>query len=304
MLYNSVLDAIGQTPLIKINRLDEDFAEIYVKLEKSNPGGSIKDRAVKFILEDLLATQKIKKGDTIVEATSGSTGIALAMLGATLGLHVVIVMQDSMTLERRKIIQAYGAELVLTPSAKKFQGTLDKAEEICAERNAILFGQFTHQGNTLSHAETTAKEILQDLPDVDAFVAGIGTGGTVSGVGRTLKAARSDILICAVEPEASPFLTRGDVGTHKIQGIGTHFIPDVLDLSVIDQIETVTDEEAAAMVFELARTQGLLVGISSGANYAIAKRLAKKLGKNKKIVTVLPDSGERYFSESWFEQFE
>lgn len=301
MLCNTILDAIGQTPLIKINGLDEDSAEIYVKLEKSNPGGSIKDRAVKFILADLFATQKIKKGDTIVEATSGSTGIGLAMLGAALGLHVVIVMQDSMTIERRKIIKAYGAELILTPSALKFKGTLDKAEEICKERNAILFGQFTHQGNVISHAETTAKEIIQDLPSVDVFVAGIGTGGTVSGVGKTLKGINSNIKIYAVEPKASPFLTTGEIGMHQIQGVGTHFIPEVLDLSVIDNIETVSDEEAVEMVFELATTQGILAGISSGANYAVAKRLAKQLGKDKKVVTVLPDSGERYFSANWFD---
>lgn len=300
MLCNTVLDAIGNTPLIKIQGLSATSAEIYVKLEKTNPAGSIKDRAVLFILEDLFAQGKIKKGDTIVEATSGSTGIALAMAGAVLGLHIVIVMQDSMSLERRNIIKAYGAELILTCASQKFKGAVEKANEICQSRNALLFGQFTHQGNVKAHEQTTAAEILVDLPQVDAFVAGIGTGGTVSGVGRALKNVSAAIQIYGVEPKNAPYLSEGKIGVHKIQGIGTHFIPDVLDLSVIDHIETVTDEEAIAMMLELAKTQGILAGISSGANFAVSKRIAAKLGKGKKVVTILADSGERYFSEDWF----
>lgn len=300
MLFNNMIDAIGYTPLVKVNGLDESYADVYVKLEKNNPSGSVKDRPVKYIIQNLLDSGKVEIGGTLVESSSGNTGVGLAMAGAALGINVVIVMPDSMSMERRAIIQAYGAELVLTPASGGMQLAGEKAAEIAKERGAVVFGQFTNDANVEAHAQTTAKEILQDLPDVDGFVAGIGTGGTISGVGRVLKDNNADTVIWALEPAGSPILTEGQVGSHKIQGLGANFIPKILDQSVIDQIETVTNEEAIEKAVELAKTQGILAGISSGANYAVALRLAKELGKGKKVVVVLPDSGERYLSTGFF----
>lgn len=300
MLFNNIVDAIGYTPLVKVNGLDEDYADIYVKLEKNNPSGSVKDRPVKYIVQSLLDSGQVEVGGTIVESTSGNTGVGLAMVGAALGINIVIVMPDSMSVERRTIIQAYGAELVLTPASGGMKLAGEKAEEIAKERGAVVFGQFTNEANVEAHVDTTAKEILEDLPDVDGFVAGIGTGGTVSGVGRVLKDNKADTVIWSLEPEGSPILTDGQVGSHKIQGLGANFIPEILDQSVIDKIETVSNEEAIATAVDLAKTQGILAGISSGANYAVALRLAKELGKGKKVVVVLPDSGERYLSTGFF----
>lgn len=300
MLFNNMIDAIGYTPLVKVNGLDESYADVYVKLEKNNPSGSVKDRPVKYIIQNLLDSGKVEIGGTLVESSSGNTGVGLAMAGAALGINVVIVMPDSMSMERRAIIQAYGAELVLTPASGGMQLAGEKAAEIAKERGAVVFGQFTNDANVEAHAQTTAKEILQDLPDVDGFVAGIGTGGTISGVGRVLKDNNANTVIWALEPAGSPILTEGQVGSHKIQGLGANFIPKILDQSVIDQIETVTNEEAIEKAVELAKTQGILAGISSGANYAVALRLAKELGKGKKVVVVLPDSGERYLSTGFF----
>lgn len=300
MLFNNIVDAIGYTPLVKVNGLDDTYADVYVKLEKNNPSGSVKDRPVKYIVQDLLDKGEVEIGGTIVESTSGNTGVGLAMVGAALGINVVIVMPDSMSVERRTIIQAYGAELVLTPASGGMKLAGEKAEEIAKERGAVVFGQFTNAANVEAHAQTTAREILEDLPDVDGFVAGIGTGGTISGVGRVLKENNPDTVIWSLEPEASPILTQGQAGSHKIQGLGANFIPDILDQSVIDHIETVSNEEAIATAVELAKSQGILAGISSGANYAVALRLAKELGKGKKVVVVLPDSGERYLSTGFF----
>ncbi|MGO4928104.1 cysteine synthase A [Fundicoccus sp. Sow4_F4] len=300
MLFNNIVDAIGYTPLVKINGLDESYADVYVKLEKNNPSGSVKDRPVKYIVQDLLDRGEVAKGGTIVESTSGNTGVGLAMVGAALGINVVIVMPDSMSVERRTIIQAYGAELVLTPASGGMKLAGDKAEEIAKERGAVVFGQFTNDANVVSHVETTAREILEDLPNVDGFVAGIGTGGTVSGVGQVLKEQSKDALVWAVEPEGSPLLTEGKAGSHKIQGLGANFIPEILDQSVIDKIETVSNDEAIATAVALAKSQGILAGISSGANYAVALRMAKELGQGKKVVVVLPDSGERYLSTGFF----
>ncbi|MGO4939425.1 cysteine synthase A [Fundicoccus sp. Sow4_D5] len=300
MLFNNIVDAIGYTPLVKINGLDESYADVYVKLEKNNPSGSVKDRPVKYIVQDLLDRGEVAKGGTIVESTSGNTGVGLAMVGAALGINVVIVMPDSMSVERRTIIQAYGAELVLTPASGGMKLAGDKGEEIAKERGAVVFGQFTNDANVVSHVETTAREILEDLPNVDGFVAGIGTGGTVSGVGQVLKEQSKDTLVWAVEPEGSPLLTEGKAGSHKIQGLGANFIPEILDQSVIDKIETVSNDEAIATAVALAKSQGILAGISSGANYAVALRMAKKLGQGKKVVVVLPDSGERYLSTGFF----
>lgn len=300
MLFENIVDAIGYTPLVKINGLDESFADVYVKLEKNNPSGSVKDRPVKYIVQDLLDRGEVAKGGTIVESTSGNTGVGLAMVGAALGINIVIVMPDSMSVERRTIIQAYGAELVLTPASGGMKLAGDKAEEIAKERGAVVFGQFTNEANVVAHVETTAREILEDLPDVDGFVAGIGTGGTVSGVGQVLKERSKDALVWAVEPAGSPLLTEGTAGSHKIQGLGANFIPEILDQSVIDKIEVVSNEEAIDTAVELAKSQGILAGISSGANYAVALRMAKELGQGKKVVVVLPDSGERYLSTGFF----
>ncbi len=300
MLFENIVDAIGYTPLVKLNGLDEDLADIYVKLEKNNPSGSVKDRPVKYIVQNLLDTGKVAVGGTIVESTSGNTGVGLAMVGAALGIHIVIVMPESMSVERRKLIQAYGAELVLTDKAGGMSLAGETAEEIAAERDGIVFGQFTNDANVTSHEETTAKEILADLPTVDGFVAGIGTGGTVSGVGHVLKATKADTVIWGGEPSDSPLLTEGKAGSHKIQGLGANFIPEVLDQSVIDKVVTVSNEDAIAAAVDIAKTQGILGGISSGANFVAAKQLAKELGKGKVVVTVFPDSGERYLSTGFF----
>lgn len=300
MLFENVVDAIGYTPVVKINGLDDSYADVYVKLEKNNPSGSVKDRPVKYIIQDLLDKGELKPGGTIVESTSGNTGVGLAMVGAALGIKVIIVMPDSMSVERRKLMQAYGAELVLTPASGGMSLAGEKAEEIAKEKNAPIFGQFKNEANVTSHEETTAREVLEDVPDVDGFVAGIGTGGTITGVGRVLKENNPETVILSVEPEASPILTKGEAGSHKIQGLGANFIPEILDQSVIDKIETVSNDEAINTAVELAKSQGILAGFSSGANYAVALRLAKELGKGKKVVVVLPDSGERYLSSGFF----
>ena len=299
MLFENVVDAIGYTPVVKINGLDDSYADVYVKLEKNNPSGSVKDRPVKYIIQDLLDKGELKPGGTIVESTSGNTGVGLAMVGAALGIKVIIVMPDSMSVERRKLMQAYGAELVLTPASGGMSLAGEKAEEIAKEKNAPIFGQFKNEANVTSHEETTAREVLEDVPDVDGFVAGIGTGGTITGVGRVLKENNPETVIWSVEPEASPILTKGEAGSHKIQGLGANFIPEILDQSVIDKIETVSNDEAINTAVELAKSQGILAGFSSGANYAVALRLAKELGKGKKVVVVLPDSGERYLSSGF-----
>lgn len=300
MLFENVVDAIGYTPVVKINGLDDSYADVYVKLEKNNPSGSVKDRPVKYIIQDLLDKGELKPGGTIVESTSGNTGVGLAMVGAALGIKVIIVMPDSMSVERRKLMQAYGAELVLTPASGGMSLAGEKAEKIAKEKNAPIFGQFKNEANVTSHEETTAREVLEDVPDVDGFVAGIGTGGTITGVGRVLKENNPETVIWSVEPEASPILTKGEAGSHKIQGLGANFIPEILDQSVIDKIETVSNDEAINTAVELAKSQGILAGFSSGANYAVALRLAKELGKGKKVVVVLPDSGERYLSSGFF----
>lgn len=300
MLFENIVDAIGYTPLVKINGLDADSADIYVKLEKNNPSGSVKDRPVKYIVQDLLDSGKVAVGGTIVESTSGNTGVGLAMVGAALGINVVIVMPESMSIERRQLIQAYGAELILTDKSGGMSLAGETAEKIAAERNGVVFGQFTNGANVTAHEETTAKEILADLPNVDGFVAGIGTGGTVSGVGHVLKEKNPATIIWGGEPSDSPLLTEGKASSHKIQGLGANFIPKVLDQSVLDKVATVSNEDAIAAAKELATSQGIFAGFSSGANYVAAKELAKELGKGKVVVTVFPDSGERYLSTGQF----
>lgn len=300
-MFNSIIDTIGNTPLVKINGLDENSADVYVKIESRNPSGSVKDRPALYIVKELMNQGILKEGGTIIEQSSGNTGIALSMIGAALGLDVKIVMPDTMTAERRAIIKAYGAELILTPGAEGMQAAKDKAAELSKELDAPIFGQFSNFANVKSHEEMTAQEILKDLPDVDAFVAGIGTGGTVTGVAKVLKANNPDTVIWAVEPKDSPLLSEGRAGSHKIQGLGANFVPEIYTNENVDEYFLVANQEAQESTRKLARTQGILAGVSSGANYFAALALAKKLGKGKKVVTVLPDTGERYLSSGIFD---
>lgn len=299
-MYRSVLELIGQTPLVRINHADEDGAEIYAKIEAKNPSFSVKDRAAYYIVKDLMDKGELKEGGGIVEATSGNTGVALSMIGAALGLKVTIVMPESMTLERRRLMKAYGADLVLTGEGG-MQAAVDKAKKISEEKGYPMLGQFIREANVLAHYETTGPEILAEIPDLDGFVAGIGTGGTVTGTGKFLKENNEDIVVWGVEPEASPLLNKGEAGGHKIQGLGANFVPDIYNSSYIDKVAMVSNEDAIEEAVGLARKEGILSGISSGANLSAAKRLAKDLGKGKKIVVILPDTGERYLSSGIFD---
>lgn len=298
MIFNNALEMVGNTPLIKLNNIVKgDMAEVYVKLEKQNPAGSVKDRAALGMVERAEELGLIKKGDIIVEPTSGNTGIALAMIGSLKGYRVIIVMPETMSEERRSLIKAYGAELVLTEGAKGMKGAIAKAVEIAEEQKGFYIPQqFVNEANPNKHYETTAEEIFKDVIDLDMFVAGVGTGGTISGVGKKLKELKPDVKVIAVEPEKSPVISGGQPGPHKIQGIGAGFIPDIYTKDVVDKVLTATDEEAIEAARLVAREEGILIGISSGANVAIALKLAKELGKGKKIVTIAPDGGEKYIS--------
>lgn len=301
MLYQNIIETIGSTPLVKINHLDPESAEIYVKLESFNPGGSTKDRPALYMIQAAEKSGLIKKGDTFIEATSGNMGIALSMIGAALGYKIVIVMPDTMSEERRRIVKAYGAELILTEGKLGMAGAVAKSEELAKAHDYFLIRQFENAANLLSHEETTAVEILHDLSgEVDAFVAGVGTGGTISGVGKVLKAHHSNVLNVAVQPAKSPVLTGGTPAGHGIQGIGANFIPGIYDKDIVDEVLDMDEETAYAAARELGKKAGLLVGMSSGGNFAAAKVIAKKLGKGKKVVTVLPDTGERYLSTILF----
>ena len=297
MVYENLIDLIGNTPVIKLNNIfGGDIADIYVKLEGYNLGNSVKDRAALGMIEAAEKAGKLKPGGTIVEPTSGNTGISLALISKLKGYKVILVMPDTMSVERRSIIAAYGAELILTEGKKGMNGAIEKAGELI-ENNPDFFmpQQFKNSANPLKHYETTGEEIIKDLPDLDAFVAGVGTGGTISGAGKRLKEFNSEIKIVAVEPQESPVISGGKPGPHKIQGIGAGFVPDNLDLSVVDEIIEIPTERA----FEICRIlaeNGLLLGASSGANIAAAYETAKKLGKGKKVLTISPDSGEKYLS--------
>jgi len=302
MLYNSVLEMVGNTPIIKLNNIvHEDMAEVYVKLEKYNPAGSVKDRAALGMIEEAEKLGVLKPNGTIVEPTSGNTGIALAMIGKLKGYKVIIVMPDTMSVERRNMIKAYGAELVLTEGAKGMKGAIEKAKEIAIDDSFFVPQQFINIANPNKHYGTTAEEILKDIPDLSAFVAGVGTGGTITGVGRRLKELKSSILINAVESSKSSILSGGTHSPHKIQGIGAGFIPDNYDSKVVDKISTVSDEAAFDTARLLANEEGILVGISSGAAISAALALAKELGKGKKILVIAPDSGEKYLSMGLFQ---
>ena len=304
-IYDSILDTVGNTPLIKLNRLDKDLpGNVVVKVEFFNPANSVKDRIGKAIVDAAEASGDLKPGGTIVEATSGNTGIALALVGAARGYNVVLTMPETMSLERRVMLRAYGAEIVLTSGAAGLQGAVDKANEIVAERdNAILASQFKNAANPEIHRRTTGEEIWNDTDgQVDIFVAGVGTGGTVTGAGETLKKHNPEIKVYAVEPAASALLTTGKAGPHKIQGLGANFIPSVLNQKVYEEVITVTNEDAISTSRQLAAQEGILGGISAGANLKAALELAAlPENEGKTIVTVVPDYGERYVSTVLFD---
>jgi cysteine synthase A len=298
MIYNGGLELIGNTPILKINNFvkDENIADIYVKLEKFNPGGSVKDRAALGMIEKAEREGILKKGDTIVEPTSGNTGIGLAFAGKLKGYRVVIVMPETMSRERRDLIRAYGAELVLTEGAKGMKGAIEKAIEIGSGEGFFIPQQFENIANPEKHYETTAEEIYIDIPDLDAFVAGVGSGGTVIGVSKNLKKKNPGVKAIAVEPAKSPVLSGGSPGGHKIQGIGAGFIPGIYEKECVDEILKVKDEDAFKTAKAFAESEGVLVGVSSGAAIYAAIEVAKRLGKGKKVLAIAPDGGEKYIS--------
>jgi len=302
MKCNSILETIGRTPLVRLNRVvPEGSAEVFCKLETFNPMSSVKDRVAMAMIDDAELSGKLRPGMSVVEPTSGNTGIGLAMVCAVKGYRLILTMPESMSLERQRLLRAMGAEIVLTPRAEGMAGAIRCAQELCGkETNSFMPMQFENPSNPDIHERTTAQEILQDQPVVDAFVAGVGTGGTIMGVGRVLKRSRSSCLIVAVEPKGSPVLSGGGPGTHGIQGIGAGFIPKVLDRSILDRIIQVSDDEAKEMARRLAKEEGILAGISSGAAVHAAVLVAKELGPGKTVVTLLPDSGERYLSTDLF----
>jgi len=301
-VYSNVSELIGNTPMIKLTRVVEvGMAEIIAKLESFNPGGSVKDRICLSMINDAESRSLLKPGGTIVEPTSGNTGIGLAMIGAARGYRVVLTMPETMSQERIHILKSYGAEVVLTPGSEGMSGAIKKAEEIVADTGAFMPQQFKNPANPEIHRRTTAVEILKSTSGrVDAFVAGVGTGGTITGVGEVLKNKNPSVKIVAVEPAASPVLSGGQPGPHKIQGIGAGFVPDVLNVKIIDEIVKVADIEAYQTVRLLSRKEGMLVGFSSGAACFAALKVARDLGEGKVVVTVFPDTGERYLSMEQF----
>ncbi|MDK2835563.1 MAG: cysteine synthase [Thermosediminibacterales bacterium] len=303
-LAQSVSDLIGKTPIIKLNRLVKaDDADVYVKLESFNPGGSVKDRVALNMIIEAEKQGKLKPGATILEPTSGNTGIGLAMVGASRGYRVVLVMPETMSIERRKLLKYFGAELVLTPGEKGMKGALDKVKEIIKENpDYFVPNQFDNPANPEAHRRTTAYEIIEQMKgEIDVFVAGVGTGGTLTGVGEVLKKEIPSVKIIAVEPAASPVLSGGQPGAHNIQGIGAGFIPDVLNTEIIDEIIKIKDTDAIKTAQKMACKEGLLVGISSGAAIFAALKVANELGKGKNVVVIAPDTGERYLSTKLFE---
>jgi cysteine synthase A len=303
MKYNSIHETIGRTPIVKLNSIvDENMADIYVKVEFFNPAGSVKDRPALYMIKDALERGLLKAGGTIIEPTSGNTGIALAMIGASMGIKVIIVMPETMSIERRKLMKAYGADLILTEGKFGMQGAVDKAKELADKNGYFMPNQFENPANVKAHYETTAVEILNDIENVDAFIAGVGTGGTISGVGKRLKEVNKDALVVAVEPKKSPLLSEGKASSHGIQGIGANFIPGILNRDIIDKIITVDDENALETSRIIGRKEGIFCGISAGANVYAALKVAKELGSGKKVVTVLPDTGERYLSTALFRE--
>lgn len=305
-IFSKITDLIGKTPLLELSNFEKDNelnAKIIAKLECFNPAGSAKDRVALYMLDDAVTKGLVNKDTTIIEPTSGNTGIGLAMVAASRGYKVIFTMPDSMSLERRNLLKAYGAELVLTPAVDGMKGAVDKAVELSKTiENSFVPSQFTNMANPKAHYETTGPEIWADTDgNVDIFVACVGTGGTLSGTGEYLKSKNPEIKIVAVEPEASPLLSKGVAGVHKIQGIGANFVPETLNKEIYDEIITVSDENAMKMGKYLAQKEGVLSGISSGAALWAAKQIAERLeNKDKVIVVLLPDTGERYLSSEMF----
>ena len=305
-VYTSADQLIGKTPLLELTHIEQEYglkAKVLAKLEYFNPAGSVKDRVAKAILDDAEATGKLTKDSVIIEPTSGNTGIGLAAVAAARGYRIIIVMPETMSVERRQLMKAYGAELVLSEGAKGMKGAIAKAEELAKEIPcAFIAGQFVNPANPKAHFETTGPEIFEDTDgEVDVFVAGVGTGGTVTGVGKYLKSRKADVKVVAVEPASSPVLSKGTPGAHKIQGIGAGFVPEVLDTKVYDEIIPVADEDAFAMGRKIGHKEGVLVGISSGAAVHAAVELAKRPeNEGKTIVVLLPDTGDRYLSTALF----
>lgn len=303
-IYQSITELVGNTPIVKLNNIvPEGAADVYLKLEAFNPGSSVKDRISLSMIEQAEKEGLLKAGDTIIEPTSGNTGIGLAMIGAAKGYRVVLVMPETMSIERRKLMQAYGAELVLTPGTEGISGSINKAKELAAENEYFMPLQFDNPANPAIHEKTTGQEIVQAFGDqgLDAFVAGIGTGGTITGAGRALKKAYEEIKIYGVEPVESAILSGNQPGPHKIQGIGTGFVPAVLDVEIFDEVLAVSSEDAMATAREVGVKEGILVGISSGAAINAALRVAQTLGAGKKVLTIVPDNGERYLSTALYQ---
>ncbi|MEC5426056.1 cysteine synthase A [Virgibacillus sp. C22-A2] len=295
---NDIAGLIGETPIVKLNRMtDKNSADIYLKLEFMNPGSSVKDRIAIAMIEAAEKEGVLKDGDTIIEPTSGNTGIGLAMVAAAKGYKAVLVMPDTMSKERRNLLRAYGAKLVLTPGAEGMKGAIKKAEELKEENGYFMPQQFNNEANPEVHARTTGNEIVEQMNDgLDAFVSGIGTGGTITGAGKVLKDHFKGIKMYAVEPTDSAILSGRAPGPHKIQGIGAGFVPEILNTEIYDEVITIENEEAFETSREVATTNGILGGISAGAAVAAAKKVAKQLGKGKKVLAIFPDNGERYLS--------
>lgn len=302
--HPNITELIGRTPLVQLNRFaDDQSARLFAKVEFFNPGGSVKDRICLSMIEAAERSGKLRPGGTMVEPTSGNTGIGLALVAAVRGYKLILVMPESMSMERASLLSSYGAQLVLTPAWEGMRGAIKEAESIIEQNpNYFMPNQFANPANPEVHRKTTGPEILEALDgSVDAFVVGVGTGGTITGVGEVLKAKNPQTMIVAVEPSASPVLSGGEPGPHKIQGIGAGFIPNVLNRTIIDRVITVSDDDAYKTAKLLARQEGLLVGISSGANALAAQQIAREIGRGKTVVTILPDTGERYISiEKYF----
>ena len=302
MIYNGAIELIGKTPILRVtNMIDENSAYVYVKLEKLNPGGSVKDRAALGMIERAEQEGLLKEGSVIVEPTSGNTGIALAMIGRLKGYKVIIVMPETMSKERRDLIKAYGAELVLTEGNRGMKGAIEKATEMVNEHGYFMPQQFENVANPEKHYATTAEEIYEDINDLDVLVAGVGTGGTITGIGKNLKEKIKDIEIVAVEPSNSQVISGKNPGPHKIQGIGAGFVPQNYKQEYVDKVVAVSDEDAIKTAVDFAKSEGILVGISSGAAVYAAIEIAKKLGKGKKVLAIAPDGGEKYISMGIYE---
>ena len=299
---DTVLDLIGDTPMVRLRRLPPpSSAAVWAKLERFNPGGSVKDRIAKAMIEAAEESGQLHLGSVIVEPTSGNTGIGLAMVAAVKGYRLILTMPETMSVERRALLQAYGAELVLTPAGDGMKGAIARAEDLARQHGYFVPQQFKNPANPEVHRQTTALEVLAQLPDLDAFVAGVGTGGTITGVGEVVKSRRPGCRVVAVEPASSPVLSGGQPGRHQIAGIGAGFVPEVLNTAIIDEVIQVSNEDAAETARRLAREEGILAGISSGAATWATIQVAQRLGAGKNVAVVIPDTGERYLSTGLFD---